>query len=179
MARAFSRPHDEKAIREQLGELAALAPEEFVNFDARQRQAARALELLAELSQSSTGVYDLRRVQDAVLVALYNRRLAAKAVAVLANLNSPESQRALVDVASRFTQPLRLRQAAAVAFCENRAKHGILLSREEIQTQYQRYNNSEKQDAATQHVLGLILDCLEGAAKTDQAEKTPGANGRQ
>ncbi len=74
----------------------------------------------------------LARVQDALLVALYNRRLAAKAVAVLANLNAAESQRALVEVASRFTQPLDLRQAAAAAFCENRAKHGILLTTEEI-----------------------------------------------
>ncbi len=179
MAKAFSRPHDERAVREQVAELATLAAEEFVDFDARQRQAARALDLLVELSQSSTGLYDLRRVQDAVLVALYNPRLAPRAVAVLANLNSTESQRALVEVASRLTQPLRLRRAAAAAFCENRAKHGILLSREEIETQYQRYNKSEKQDAATQHLLGLILDCLEGSAKTDPAEKTRGADRKE
>ena len=68
-----------------------MAPEEFVNFDARQRQAAVALDLLAELSQSSAELYDLRRVQDAVLVALYNPTLAAKAVAVLANLTRPKA----------------------------------------------------------------------------------------
>ena len=72
MAKAFARPHDEKACRWQLGQLATLAPEEFVDFDMRQRQAARALDLLAELSQSSGRLYDLRRVQDAVLVALHN-----------------------------------------------------------------------------------------------------------
>ena len=113
---AFSRPHDEQAFRWQLEQLATLAPREFVGFEARQRQAAQALDLLAELSRSSSKLYDLRRVQDAVLAALYNPKLAAKAVAVLANLNSAESQRALVDVASRFTQPLELRQAAAKAF---------------------------------------------------------------
>ena len=100
------------------------------------------------------------------MVALHNPKLAAKAVAVLANLNSAESQRALVDMASRFTQPLELRKAAAAAFCENMQKHGILLTTEEIRRQYDRYNESEKQDAATQHVLGLILDCLEVPAKT-------------
>ncbi len=163
-----------KSPPRQLDELAALAPEEFVDFDTRQRQAARALDLLAELSQSSAKLYDLRRVQDSVLVALYNRRLAAKAVAVLANLNSAESQRALVDVASRFTQPLALRKAAAAAFCENRAKHGILLTAEEIRDQYRRYNESEKQDAATRHVLSLILDCLEAAVKSNRAD-TPRA----
>jgi CheY-like chemotaxis protein len=177
LAKAFARPHDEKTVREQLAELTSLAPEDTVDFDTRERQAARALDLLVELSQSSSGLYDLRHVQDAVLVAVYNRRLAAKAVAVLANLNSAESQRALVEVASRFTQPLALRQAAAAAFCENRAKHGILLTSAEIRAQYARYNRSEKQDAATRHVLGLILDCLEASAKSTPVDKTPGAPG--
>ncbi len=179
LAKAFSRPHDEKAAGWQLGQLGTLAPAEFCDFDTRQRQAARALDLLAELSRSSAKLYDLRRVQDALLVALYNRRLAAKAVAVLANLNAAESQRALVEVASRFTQPLDLRQAAAAAFCENRAKHGILLTTEEIRAQYRRYNESEKQDAATQHVLGLILDCLEASTKSDQGDKGPGRGARR
>jgi hypothetical protein len=83
---------------------------------------------------------------------------------VLAQWNSAESQRALVEEASRFTQPLALRQAAAAAFRQSIEKHGILLTTEEIRRQYRRYNESEKQDAATQHVLGLILDCLEAAA---------------
>ena len=112
-------------------------------------------------------LYDLRRVQDAVLAALYNPKLAAKAVAVLANLNSAESQRALVEVASRFTLPLELRQAAATAFRQNTQKYGILLTTDEIRRQYRRYNESENMDAATQHVLGLILDCLEVRAEED------------
>ena len=119
MAKAFARPHDEQAFRWQLEQLATLAPQEFVDFAVRQRQAAEALDLLAELSRSSSKLYDLRRVQDSVLAALYNPKLAAKAVAVLANMNSAESQRALVEVASRFTQPLELRQAAAKAFRQN------------------------------------------------------------
>ena len=161
LAKAFARPHDDQAFRWQLEQLATLAPQEFVGFEARQRQAAEALDLLAELSRSSGKLYDLRSVQDSVLAALYNPKLAAKAVAVLANLNSAESQRALVEVASRFTLPLALRQAAAKAFRQNTQKHGILLTTEEIRRQYRRYNESEKLDAATQHVLGLILDCLE------------------
>ncbi len=163
MAKTFARPHDEQAFHWQLEQLATLRPQEFVDFDARQRQAAESLDLLAELSQSSGKLYDLQRVQDSVLAALYNPKLAVRATTVLANLNSAESQRALVEVASRFTLPLELRQAAAKAFRQNTEKHGILLTTEEIRKQYQRYNESEKQDAATQRVLGLILDCIEAA----------------
>jgi hypothetical protein len=165
MAKAFDRAHDDRAYRWQLEQLATLAPQEFVDFGARQQQAGRALDLLAELSRSSSKLYDLRRAQESVLVALYNPKLAVKAVAVLANLNSAESQRALVEVANRFTLPLELRRAAAKAFRENTQQHGILLTTAEIRAQYGRYNESEKLDAPTQHVLGLILDCLEARVK--------------
>jgi hypothetical protein len=161
LTKGFSRPHDNKAFRWQLDQLATLAPQEFVGFEARQRQAAEAFDLLAELGRSSRKLYDLRSVQPQVIAAVYNPKLAAKAVGVLADINSAESQQTLVEVASRFTLPLALRQAAAKAFRQNTQRHGILLTTEQIRRQYQRYNDSEKLDAATQHVLALVLDCLE------------------
>jgi hypothetical protein len=164
LAKAFSRPHDDRSLRWQLDQLAGLAPREFVNFQTRGRQAAEALDLLAELYRSSESVYDLRGAQQSAIAALYNPKLAVKAVAVLACANSAESQRALVDAASRPTLPLKLRQAAAGAFRQNTEKHGILLTGEEIRRQYRRYNESKTQDAATQQVLGMILDCLEVSA---------------
>ena len=72
-----------------------------------------------------------------------------------------------VDAASRLTLPLALRQAAAGALCRNTEKHGILLTTEQIQEQYRRYNQSEKQDAGTQHLLGRILDYLEVPVRTE------------
>ena len=47
------------------------------------------------------------------------------------------------------------------AFRRNSEKHGLLLTTGEIRTQYDRFNASENLDAPTQHVLGLILDCIE------------------
>ena len=161
LAKAFVRPHNDKTFRWQLDQLAAIRPEEFVGFEARQQEAAEALDLLGEIGRSSNKLYNLRSVQESVIAALYNPKLAVKAVDVLANIHSAESQRALVDVASRFTLPLALRQAAAKAFRQNTQKHGILLTAEEIRQQYRRYNETEKLDVPTQHVLALILDCLE------------------
>ncbi|MEN6450299.1 MAG: hypothetical protein ABFC96_07395 [Thermoguttaceae bacterium] len=163
LSRAFSRPRDPKAFRWQLDELAAIDPQEVVSFETRQRQAARALELLAELGRSSSRLYDVRRVQDSVLLTLVNPRLAAKAVAVLASVNSAEAQRALLEVASRPSRPLKLRQAASAAFRQNVQTHGILLTAGEIRRQYDRYNQSEKADRATQQLLGRILDSLEAS----------------
>jgi len=158
---SFARPRDEKGFQWQIDQLSALAPQDFVGYEQRQRQAAQALDLLAELSSSPDGLYDLRSAQDGVLTALYNPQLGTKAVAVLENLGTPASQRALVELASRFTQPLELRQAAAAALGKNIGKHGILLTTVEIRRQYERYNQSATLDAGTQQVLGTVLDSIE------------------
>lgn len=180
MALAFSRPHTDEAIQWQVDRLATLAPRTFVGFAERQRQAAEALDRLVELSGSKSNFYDLRRVQDAVMRALYTPKLAAKAAAILGNLNSAESQRALVELASRWTQPLDVRKAAVQAFRRNTREHGILLTTAEISRQYDRYNASENLDVNTQRVLGLILDCIEAPTQVvkvkEEAEEAKAEN---
>jgi len=161
MTLAFSRPHSEAAIRWQIGQLSRLSRLKFVAHAERQRQAARAMGLLASVSRLKTGPYDLRRVQDAVIGTLYTPGLSTDAVSVLQNLGTPQSQRALVDLASRWTQPLEIRRAALTAFRVNLQTNGILLTTAEIDRQYDLYNQSEGLDAATQKILGLILDCIE------------------
>jgi hypothetical protein len=171
LCKAFSKPNEDDALRWQLEQLAALAPREFVDFETRQRQAARALDLLAELSRSEAKIYDLSRTQDAVLAALYVPTLSAKAIDVLVHLNSAQSQQALVDLASRLALPLDLRSMAAKAFRQHMQKYGILLTSDEIRRQYTRYNESEKLDGDSQHLLGLILDCIEAPTQSNNAAK--------
>jgi hypothetical protein len=165
MARAFPRPHDDVSVTWQLNQLAELKPQEFVGFEERQRQASEALDMLAELGRTSGKLYDIRQVESAALTALNTPALGSKAIALLAMINSPEAQRALVDTASRNVLPLELRQAALTAFRENIQAHGILLTIDAIQKQYQRYNDSKNEDAGTLKILGLILDCLEAPTK--------------
>jgi hypothetical protein len=160
---SFARPHDEQAFRWQLAQLLALAPREFVTHVERQQQAAAAMKLLAELSITAGDVFDLRRVQDSVIAALYTPGMTAKATAALANLGSPESQRALVELASRNTQPLAVRQSAVAAFRLHTKKFGILLLPAEIRRQYDRYNQSASLDKPTQQVLSEVLDCIEAS----------------
>ena len=76
-------------------------------------------------------------------------------------MGTPAVQRALVEWASRSSPPIEDRVAAAKAFRLNREKHGVLLDREEITRQYERYNRSAAHDPATRRVLGIILDGLE------------------
>ena len=99
-----------------------------------------------------------------MLAGLLVPRLSGHAVAVLANLGTQASQQALVDVASRFVNPLAIRQAAGIAFAFNVQRFGLLLDQEAIRRQYARYNQSASQDVATQQVLASILNTIESRA---------------
>ncbi len=161
---AFSRPLDAEAARWQLGQLTALTPREFVGFSERLALAVRALDCLAKAANTSGSLYDLRRVEEAVLAGLLVPRLSGHAVAVLADLGTQTSQQALVDVASRFVNPLTVRQAAGIAFAFNVKRFGLLLDQGAIRLQYARYNKSASQDLATQKVLASILNTIESRA---------------
>ncbi len=167
LAEAFARPHDETAVRYQVDRLLARAGKDRISHAQRQRQAAQALDWLAAWSgdPKSRSVYDLRRVEDVAVKALRARHLSAKAVALLGGLTSAEGQRALVDAASSPLEPLDLRNAAVAALVRATERDGILLTTEEIQRQYDRYNQSATLDADTQRVLGRILDVLEASTK--------------
>jgi hypothetical protein len=164
LALAFSQPIDAEAARWQLGRLTALVPQEFVGFSERQDLAVRALDCLAKLAGTSSKLYDVREVEPAVLAGLPAPPLSSHAVAVLANLGTPTSQRALVDVAGRFFNPLAIRQAAGAAFGVNVKRFGLLLDREAIQQQYARHVESLSQDQATQEVLASIIGTIESRA---------------
>lgn len=176
---AFSRPHSEEALRWQLRRLGELQPRKFVPAAERVRQAAAALELLARLSDAPPKIYDLRQVEEAVLLALEVPQLSLRAAAVAGKLGTPQAQTALVEVASRFCAAPETRQAAAVAFAQSIRAHGILLTTAQILRQYDRYNQSADQPPETQRILARILDAIEARARLGApplgAEPQPGA----
>jgi hypothetical protein len=164
LAMAFSRPIDAEAARWQWSQLAALTPREFVGFSERLGLAVRALDCLGKLGAMSGALFDMRRVENAALAGLLVPRLSGHAVAVLANIGTQASQQALVELASRFVNPLTIRQAAASSLGLNVQRFGLLLDRESIRRQYVRYNASASQDRATQKVLRSILTTIESRA---------------
>jgi len=97
--------------------------------------------------------------------------LAVAAAPLLGKIGSPAVQRALVDTASQNARPLPVRQAAAAAFTTAVAERGLLLSREEILRQYERYNQSELLARSTQKLLASILDTIEARRRAEAEEK--------
>ena len=174
LAESFARPHTEEAVGAIVERLLALVGSKMVPYAERQRQAAQALAWLAELSASDQKIFDVRRVEDAVLAVQYVPKLGTSAAAVLGRLGTPKSQRALVDLASRWTQPLELRRAAAQALRESIFEHGVLLTTGQILLQYDRYNQSANLDPDTQRVLASILDSIETPSRTKAAGSEKG-----
>ena len=163
LVEAFPRPHTNQDIAFQVTRLLALAGYQLVSYDQRLEQADRALEHLLHLAENSrqTPFYDLYRHREAIKSALFTPHLSTKAAQVLGLLGSPDAQRSLVTLASQHARPLAERQAAAEGFELAVQRHGLLLTRDEILLQYDRYNQSESLDSGTQQVLASILDTIE------------------
>jgi hypothetical protein len=163
LVEAFPRPHDDRTIAFQARRLLERAGQQLVTYDERLDQAQRALDHLTRLAESPQKYvfYDLHRQQTAAESALGTAQLSVKAARLLGLLGSPGAQQSLVNLASQHARPLAERQAAAKGFDLAVERHGLLLTRDEIQLQYQRYNQSESLDADTQKVLGAILDAIE------------------
>jgi CheY-like chemotaxis protein len=158
---------NEASLEFQLRRLLAEAGGAAVDAVERDRQAEQALGWLVELAQVSPGLYNLRRIEPAVLKALDRPEHSLKAATVLAALGTATSQKALVDLASQSLSPLEVRQAAAEAFIDSVIRYGTLLTTAELARQYERYNRSEAQERETQRLLGSVLDAIEARAEVE------------
>lgn len=161
---AVARPHDAEAQRWQKTQLQELAGLDFVPYAVRRQQALASLELLAKLLAGPVKAYDVRRLQTPLLTALAAPAFALQAAPLVGQLGTPDSQTALVELASQPVQPFDVRRAAAMAFSASVKKSGVLLTSRQILRQYDRYNQSERLDRNTQAVLGHLLNSLERPA---------------
>ena len=143
---AFARPHDARGLplaAQAVGHAGGRGSSS--TFDERQQQAARALACLADLGRRSrASSTTCAACKTSVLAALYAPETERpRRWPCWPTWARAESQRALVELASRFTQPLDVRQAAAKAFRISTRKYGILLTTDEIRRQYDRYQRSQ------------------------------------
>jgi CheY-like chemotaxis protein len=169
---AFPQPIDPEGMSFQAGRLLRLAGRDLVGYDERLDQAERAMNHLLRMTEQPQlyDFYDLHRQTPSLAAALGTPQLASHAATLLGRLGSPEAQRALVTLASQPGRPLEDRQAAAEAFANAVQRRGLLLTRDEILLQYDRYNRSETLDAGTQQVLGQILDAIEAPSQAAKSQ---------
>lgn len=157
---ATPRPHTPEALDTVLSELAELGSDP-QSIDRRTEQANAALGWIAQLLENGHPYDELLRESERISKTLYDSKLTAASLKVLAVLGTAGSQQLLVDVSSSPTQTIETRRAAGEAFASSVQRFGKLLTSEEIRRQFDRYNASETADEETQKVLSEILDVLE------------------
>jgi hypothetical protein len=161
---AVSRPHSPEVLARTAEALYSLADDDLSSANERANEAVQALTWLAQLlsrRDDAGSLYDLHRAATAIESALYRPDAANLAITALARLGTPQSQQALVRFASEQALPAPARSQAVQAFRSSVEEHGLLLTTDEILTQYDRYNASAKADVQTQQFLGQLLDVIE------------------
>jgi len=161
---AFPWPQTAEGAKFYADRLLATTTRDRIGRESRGKMAQRALGALAMLADTTgqrAAMYDLIGQEQAVLRALNTPSLSVVAANTAGKLGTPAAQRGLVDLASQELFAIDARRAAAGAFRQSVARHGILLTKDEILRQYDRYNASATADKDTQAVLAAILDAIE------------------
>jgi CheY-like chemotaxis protein len=171
---AVPRPHTPETLGRIVEALSALAPRNVPAANERATQSVEAMTWLAKLLAGHRSFYDLHRAEPAVEAALYRPDSARLAIAALSRFGTPESQELLVNFASEQALPSASRSQAAQAFRDSVAKYGILLTTDQIVTQYDRYNASATADGQTQQILGDLLDVIESRRNAQRLPATTG-----
>ena len=125
--------------------------------------AATAMNQLVQLSEQDARYpfLDLHRYQSQLAANLYRPGLSTQACFLLGQIGSPDAQKNLLRVASSLQNDLDLRQIAADSFQQAVKSRGLMLTRSEILSQYDRYNASAAESEASQTILGYLLDIIE------------------
>ncbi len=157
------RPHSGETVKVLADEVRKRGGRELISREERLANGRSALAALKSLSADKTmfNRYGVLREEATLIGALNNPTLLAPAAEVLSLLATPKAQTALVDLASQVSRPIADRQAGLAALQVAIQTRGILLTQQQILTQYERYNASETLDKETQAVLSGVLDAIE------------------
>jgi hypothetical protein len=173
---AFSRPDTLAANAAIIGKLELTLPRGWPTPEQRLEQAAQALEWIDRLLSDGRTFYNLRGRPESIETALTASAIPTQAnLQTLAKVGTAASQRMLLNYVNQSVLPMETRQQAAAAFASAVERRGVLLTTEEIRRQYDRYNASETADAATQQLLGGVLDTIE--KKSGQRAKGSNSSG--
>ncbi|HEY3393486.1 MAG TPA: hypothetical protein VGK58_12315 [Lacipirellulaceae bacterium] len=170
---AVPRLHSSEVVARTVAELIALAGRDAASANERAAQARQAMNWIESLLSKNRPFYELDYATPAIVTSLYRADGTVPATAALRRLGTPESQRALLEIANRPSLPKAQRLEAVAAFRTSVAENGVLLTSDEIIAQYHRYNASARADVDTQQILGAVLDAIESRRAEERPATVP------
>jgi CheY-like chemotaxis protein len=168
---AYLRPHNDEALLSLTADLQGLLPRDWPTAEARAAGRRQVLQWMNHFLVERRDFYRLRAHADEIARAVPAVDTTPEAWQLVADLGTPMSQLTLVEAASSPVYPLVTRQAAAAEFARSVERFGLLLTTDEILTQYDAYNASAEQPQETQQILGQLLDTIESVRKANQTTR--------
>ncbi|PQO31682.1 HEAT repeat domain-containing protein [Blastopirellula marina] len=160
---ATIRPHDKDGYAFQLQQLYESQGRLIVPAMERAEDAEFAIAALSRMLETPEKYefYDFTKMEEIAIRRLSDDNVTLAIAKLLGSLATPGAQMALVEYASDPFHPLAFREQCAAEFKAAVARRGILLTKDQMVAQYDRYNASEELDSGTQAVLGKVLDIIE------------------
>ena len=174
LAMAFSWPTSRISLQFVADKMSELAGRNYVSPDQKLLHAKFAYDQLLKIARNREKYpfYSFLQYETLFTRATYEPDLSHSAIELLGHVATPSAQQLLVDLASSTSLDVDTRRVALGAFSNAIQLRDILLTSDQLQTQYDRYNASKFLDKDTQEIRGSILDLLEARAKgrTKQAK---------
>ena len=119
-------------------------------------------------ADSRLSFYNFGSHQEQLLGLLYHPEFTASAAKILASQPTAVAQRAMLGFVSQSDLPIAARERVVDAFEAAVNRGGTMLTTDDIELQYERYNASESLPVETQKVLGRVLDIIEARRRSQQ-----------
>lgn len=157
---------DSRIVASQLSQIQSLSSSWPVSATSRLLHAQVAANWLLKIidQREDHGFYQVRKHEDSIFRLLAIDGYTSKACQMIAKLGTAKSQEALANFASQSGYTIEQREIATKYFAESVERFGTLLTTEQIQQQYDRYNASETDSAEVIKLMGQMLDAIEKRA---------------
>ena len=165
MASVFFMPTNSQMAGQDVKQLTRLSGDGFVSDKERLQQARKAITRFKMFMQQSKDSYDPNAWLPILVKSLEIEELTVPTADILAQLKTPQAQRALVEATSNPYLPLATRKITSQALKKSLADHGIGLSVAEIQQQKERYDATEGKNPEEEAIQWSILQSINQAAK--------------
>ena len=163
LLRPFELSFDSRVVASQIDQIQSLSSSWPVSASSRLLHGQVAANWMLQMidQQDTHSFYQIRRYEDSILQLLDVAGYTEKACQMIAKLGTANSQEALVKFASQTGYSIEQRAVATKCFADSVERFGTLLTTDQIQQQYDRYNASESDTAEVQKLMGQLLDAIE------------------
>ena len=122
--------------------------------------------------QDTHRFYQIRKYEESIFQLLEIAGYTEKACQMIAKLGTAKSQEALAKFASQAGYTIEQRAVATKCFADSVERFGTLLTTDQIQQQYDRYNAAESDSVEVQKLMGQLLDAIEKRASKNKKKSS-------